>query len=104
LDYQRYIGSDRWRKNPARVRELETACGKCRLCASGEPPLEVHHRSYENLGSEIDGDLVALCGRCHREVTSIIRRRKHFSRTPRRADVRCMRDVRSPFNIRNTKD
>lgn len=104
MNYQSYISSDRWRSNPARVRELATACGKCRLCASDEPPLEVHHRSYENLGAEIDGDLVALCGECHREVTSMIRRKKHLCRAPRRADVRRMYDARSPFNINNTED
>ena|SRR5258708_1227515 len=98
MNYQNYIASHRWRTNPARLRELETACGKCRLCASQDAPLEAHHRSYSNLGSECDGDLVALCGECHREVTSFLRRRKHLGRTPRRADVRRMRDVRSQFN------
>ncbi len=104
MNYQNYIASHRWRTNPARLRELETACGKCRLCASATPPLEAHHRSYCNLGSERDGDLIALCGECHREVTSFLRRRKHIRRTPQRADVRRMRDARLPLSIIKTKE
>jgi hypothetical protein len=98
MEYQNYIASHRWRNNPARLREFEVAAGKCRLCAlvgSASIPLEAHHRSYENLGCERDGDLVALCGECHREVTSFLRRRKHRSRTPLRANVRRMRDLRT---------
>jgi 5-methylcytosine-specific restriction endonuclease McrA len=98
MDYRNYIASRQWRTNAARLRELEVAGGKCRLCASAGShslPLEAHHRSYENLGSEREGDLVALCGECHREVTSFLRRRKHLRRTPRRADVPRMRDLRT---------
>lgn len=31
--------------------------------------LEVHHRTYERVGSERDDDLVALCTSCHDEIT-----------------------------------
>lgn len=95
-DYAAYIVSHRWRTNAARVRELAVAKGKCRLCAE-QGPLEVHHRDYENLGDERDGDLVALCARCHREVTSILRRARYRHRAPRRADVPRLRDVRRPL-------
>jgi 5-methylcytosine-specific restriction endonuclease McrA len=95
-DYAAYIASHRWRTNAARVRELAVAQGKCRLCAE-QGPLEVHHRDYENLGDERDGDLVALCARCHREVTSFLRRARYRPRTPRRADIPLLRDVRRPL-------
>jgi 5-methylcytosine-specific restriction endonuclease McrA len=98
MDYISYIASHRWRKNPARLREFATAGGKCRLCAavrSAATPLEAHHRDYDNLGNEQDGDLVALCGECHREVTSFLRRRRYRSRSPLRSDVRRMRDGRA---------
>jgi hypothetical protein len=93
MNYESYIASHRWRTNAARVRELALAQGKCRLC-SGEQPLEVHHRDYDNLGDERDGDLVALCGDCHHEVTCFLRRRKYETRKPLSADVRSMRDAR----------
>jgi 5-methylcytosine-specific restriction endonuclease McrA len=98
MNYVDYMASSRWRNNKARVREMATAGGKCRLCAARDSSvgsLEAHHRDYENLGNEQDGDLVALCGECHREVTSFLRRRRYRTRTPLRADVPRMRDVRT---------
>jgi hypothetical protein len=98
MDYVTYMASSRWRNNAARLREFATAGGKCRLCAAERTTagsLEAHHRDYGNLGDEQDGDLVALCGECHREVTSFLRRRRYQSRTPLRADVRRMRDRRT---------
>lgn len=94
MNYISYIASSRWRYNPARLRELATAGGRCRVCASGEPPLEAHHRDYANLGHERDGDLVALCGPCHREVTTFLRRRRYEAVRPLIADVPSMRDAR----------
>lgn len=103
MDYVAYIASHRWRTNEARLRELAFAQGKCRLCA--EPgPLEVHHRDYENLGDERDGDLVALCNDCHREVTSLIRRRRYRRRAPLLADVPRLRDLRRPLVDPTRKD
>lgn len=107
MDYISYISSHRWRTNAARLREFAVAGGKCRLCAaigSSQTSLEAHHRSYENLGAEQDGDLVALCGECHREVTSFLRRRKHVARLPRRADVRRMRDARTELRDPTLKE
>ncbi|MET4198641.1 hypothetical protein [Bradyrhizobium sp. LA6.12] len=103
MEYAAYITSHRWRTNSARLRELTFAQGKCRLCAE-QGPLEAHHRDYDNLGAERDGDLVALCGNCHREVTSILRRRRYRRRTPLRADVPRLRDVRSSLVDPTRKD
>ena len=100
MDYVSYIASHRWRTNSARLREFAVAQGKCRLC-SGEQPLEAHHRDYDNLGDERDGDLVALCGECHREVTSFLRARKYSSVAPKRADVVELRDPRGIRGSRN---
>jgi hypothetical protein len=43
MEYASYIARRGGRNNAARVGELTTAQGKCRLCA-GEGPLEVHRR------------------------------------------------------------
>lgn len=94
MSYVSYIASHRWRTNGARVRELAVAQGKCRLCAS-EEPLEVHHRDYKNLGNELDGDLVALCGWCHRDTTCRLRGRSYALLSPLCADVGNMRDIRA---------
>ncbi|MGY3135360.1 hypothetical protein ACVWZM_006042 [Bradyrhizobium sp. USDA 4501] len=66
------MGSDAWRRNPARLKALDDAQEHWRLRGK-KAPLEVHHASYERLGAERDSDLIALCCPCHREVTSMIR-------------------------------
>lgn len=73
-----------------RLAELDGAKGRCRICfgtASDGWPLEVHHATYERLGCEAVGDLLAICGDCHREVTSFLRGRRYARHTPLRADV-----------------
>lgn len=86
VNYTAYISSHRWRNNGARLRELAIAGGQCRLCGYAGP-LEVHHRDYVNLGDERDGDLIALCITCHREVTCILRRRRYQALRPLSPDA-----------------
>jgi 5-methylcytosine-specific restriction endonuclease McrA len=98
LNYRHHIASEKWRSSPARLAELAAANNRCRLCfAAGAKgsPLEVHHATYERLGREALGDLLALCHDCHVKVTSFLRRRRYRRRTPRRADVPQIRDVRN---------
>lgn len=97
MQYRNYIASNRWRTNPARLAELDSANGRCRICfekATTDAPLEVHHATYVRLGHEALGDLLAVCHDCHRKVTSFLRRRRYGRRTPRRADVPQLRDAR----------
>jgi hypothetical protein len=98
--YRHYIASERWRNSPARLTELTEAHNRCRLCfvkATAAAPLEVHHATYERMGAEGLGDLVALCHECHDGVTSISRARRYRRRRPRRADVQNFRDMRHSF-------
>lgn len=84
MDYVTYMLSAAWRNNPARLRELAAANFACRLCpnaAATGTRIEVHHRTYERLGDEVDGDLVALCSECHQFVTSMLRARR-YANTP----------------------
>ena len=91
MDYHKYIASCRWRRNLARLAELEAAGFCCRLCSdNGEgAALEVHHRTYANLGREQPGDLTALCRTCHGVVTDHLRRLRYSRRVPAHADLRC---------------
>ena len=41
---------------------------RCENCEDGRD-LQVHHRSYDNLGRETSVDLVILCKLCHEVVT-----------------------------------
>jgi 5-methylcytosine-specific restriction endonuclease McrA len=36
----------------------------CERCG-GQDALQVHHRTYERLGAELDEDFEVLCRRCH---------------------------------------
>jgi len=93
LHYLSYIKSDAWRRNPTRLKALSDAEGHCRLCHA-EAVLEVHHSTYDHLGYEHENDLIALCGACHREVTSFLRARRYSVVVPKRADVLPLRDGR----------
>lgn len=99
MDYHKYIASRSWRRNPARLAELEAAGLRCRLCnGDGEGgALEVHHRTYENLGNEQAGDLTALCQTCHRVVTDHLRRLRYTRRVPAYADIRTALENPSPL-------
>jgi hypothetical protein len=100
MSYETFISSEKWRKSPVRLAELDSAGNRCRICfdeAEAGSPIEVHHATYERLGREAIGDLLALCGRCHREVTCFLRRRSYGRRSPRRADVPRLRDIRRPL-------
>lgn len=60
--YNRYLKSPEWRERADRI--LERDGYRCRVCNSPHR-LQVHHRTYERLGHEEDGDLVVLCAECH---------------------------------------
>jgi hypothetical protein len=97
MNYPTYIKSAAWRKNPARLKALAEAGGRCRLCHKATP-LEVHHATYERLGCEVEGDLISLCGDCHLEVTSFLRARRYADVVPKRANVVQLRDSRMISN------
>ncbi|MBI3794491.1 MAG: type I-E CRISPR-associated protein Cas5/CasD [Nitrospinae bacterium] len=48
---------------------METDNHLCVFCKS--PAVEVHHVTYENVGSETDADLRSLCWTCHRACTML---------------------------------
>jgi hypothetical protein len=55
------------------------------------------HGGYRRLGHETVGDLIALCGPCHREVETFLRRRRFANHTAPRVDVVSLRDRRRPL-------
>lgn len=62
MPYAAYLRTEHWRAVSRRARER--AGRRCQLCNEGGS-LEVHHRTYERLGCELDEDLTVLCGSCH---------------------------------------
>lgn len=61
-DYEAYLRTPAWKAK--RAQALDRALNACQLCESRHG-LEVHHRTYANLGNERPADLTVLCSRCH---------------------------------------
>jgi hypothetical protein len=60
-EYSDYLRSSTWRMR--RELRLEYDKNICQDC--GEPASEVHHLTYERIGSEERDDLISLCKVCH---------------------------------------
>lgn len=72
--YSEYLRTPEWRDK--RKSALSRALYRCQLCnVNGNDEnviLQVHHRTYENLGRELSSDLIVLCKPCH------YRHHRHF--------------------------
>lgn len=67
-----YNQSVRWRRRRDAYRaSTPDICGLCGLDASLQDfvvRFQVHHRTYDRLGYELDEDLILLCAPCHNLV------------------------------------
>lgn len=62
-EYKEYLKSDHWQATrKATLASRNYKCEKCGACRQ----LEVHHRTYANVGAERPEDLQVLCEACHR--------------------------------------
>lgn len=62
MPYKDYLQTPEW--GAKRNEMLKRAGHRCQVCnRSGR--LEVHHRTYERRGSELEADLFVLCADCH---------------------------------------
>lgn len=67
--YAKYLNTDHWKM----VREgaLQYARNTCQVCGIKEVTLNVHHKTYKNLGKERMDDLVVMCESCHKAIHGI---------------------------------
>ena len=72
-EYQAYLKSPEWKEMRARI--LKRDGYACLACGSKDH-LQVHHRTYNRVGAEIEIDLRTLCGRCHESIHAIVSHRK----------------------------
>jgi len=63
--YDTYMVSEEWEGRCALY--FRHHAKRCVPCGS-ESDIELHHRTHANLGNEPDGDLVAMCAKCHAEL------------------------------------
>jgi hypothetical protein len=55
--YNAYLKSDHWRDTRQRKLAINPTCERC----GSTYRLEIHHRTYNNLGRESDDELETLC-------------------------------------------
>jgi len=75
INHSDYINSDEWKAKRTAFFESDfhkkyTRKGyfTCYACDC-DPPLDLHHRTYENFGNEdIENDLVPVCRKCHEAI------------------------------------
>lgn len=70
MDYNTYINGGAWKTRRAAV--LLQRGKKCQACGL-TGIMEVHHRTYDRMGAELDRDLIVLCTACHKGVHDLHR-------------------------------
>ena len=63
-EYERYIHSADWRKTAEERMEMD----RYTCCVCGGRATDVHHLTYDHLGSEPMDNLVSLCRKCHNQA------------------------------------
>lgn len=63
-EYERYIHSADWRKTAEERMKIDHHT----CCVCGGRATDVHHLTYDHLGSEPMDDLVSLCRECHNQA------------------------------------
>lgn len=68
MPYRDYLKTDHWQATKKQA--IAGAGYQCQRCGQKYEPHErwnfnVHHRTYENRGAELDEDLEVLCRACH---------------------------------------
>jgi len=64
MPYKLYLQTKHWQH--FRVEALRFAQYKCEHCGCENEELNVHHKSYINVGCETFNDVIVLCKECHR--------------------------------------
>lgn len=62
LSYEGYINSSSWERR--RVAYFAKHPKVCVACGSNKK-IQLHHKTYDRMGAELDGDLAPLCEFCH---------------------------------------
>ena len=72
IPYKDYLQTPYWKCTSELARRK--ARYKCQLCGKTNTMLNVHHKTYENKGKEINNldDLIVLCKNCHQKFHDII--------------------------------
>jgi hypothetical protein len=72
--YESFLGSKQWGEKRSEYWEDADTPKDCALCGTNDPPLLLHHRTYERVGEERLSDLIPACNRCHILIHELERR------------------------------
>lgn len=64
-NYKKYLNSKEWKER--RLQRLEIDGYKCACCGT-DKNLNVHHLTYDMIGSEEMDDLITMCKDCHKSI------------------------------------
>jgi len=73
-EYHEYIVSDAWKATRKRYWSSKMS-KKCYVCGEKSGSLELHHRTYKNLGNERLMDLVPVHRECHELIHKLYNER-----------------------------
>ena len=63
-NYLNYLKSEHWQETKKKYLLPDS---KCRVCNQKEG-LELHHKTYVNIGKETEEDFLILCRGCHKKI------------------------------------
>lgn len=69
--YAKYLKSEHWQELKKR-----RATRKCWCCRRKIAKPQIHHKTYERLGQELNRDLVSVCAHCHLEIHTLVKEGK----------------------------
>jgi hypothetical protein len=79
MNYESYLKSKRWKNLRSRFRRERV--WRCEVCGF-DRDLQLHHKTYERLGSEELDDLTPLCQTCHSALHQLEREGQTTSLNP----------------------
>jgi len=66
--YKEYMFSEHWKLKKQEYKNSEFYKGCCEICKQKNVILDLHHKSYKNIGKEKLEELSQLCKKCHSVV------------------------------------
>jgi hypothetical protein len=65
MQYSDYLKTQHWQH--FRSEAIKFFRNICQTCGKHDCQIDIHHRSYDNIGCETFNDVIALCNDCHKK-------------------------------------
>ena len=79
--YRDYLNlSNHWKRFKLKLKHnFKIQQKHCCIICSSKTKLEVHHKTYKNIGNESENDVVLLCSGCHRYIHEMPRENREYT-------------------------